>query len=89
MNILTSYQKYKSISFGNNIDQEKINSTRIIVIMGSLLYGLYTIIDLYGLPKETLMVLFPPRIVSFLYMIAILGFTFKRNFFLKNYNIIL
>ena len=86
MKIITSFLKYKSISFGNNIDKEKINSTRLIVILGSFLYGFYSIFDFYGLPTETLMIIFPPRIANFLLLVGIYAITYKEQFFLKFYN---
>lgn len=86
MKIINSFIKYKSVSFGNSIDKEKTNSTRLIVILGSFLYGLYSIIDFYGLPTETFMILFPPRLLNFLMFVSIFVITFKQQFFLKHYD---
>ncbi|WP_299880261.1 GGDEF domain-containing protein [uncultured Cocleimonas sp.] len=89
MNINTFKTKYKSISFGDNLADEKVNSTRVIVILGSLLYVLYSVMDYFGFSKDVLIQLYIPRAANLILYAFIYYLTYKREFFLEHYNNIL
>jgi len=75
-------------SFNKNLKPEKESSTRIIAVLGSLLFLIYTVIDSLGLPSDALSILVPVRILN----ISIIGFLFFltfKPFFQKQYNKIL
>lgn len=80
--------KNKAIIFDKNLKQEKVTSTRVIVILASLLYILHSIMDYFGIPNEDLIILVSTRIVNLVVYGIILLLTFKKSF-QKHYNKIL
>ncbi|WP_299872831.1 GGDEF domain-containing protein [uncultured Cocleimonas sp.] len=86
MKLISAISKYRVIPFGDNLKEEKTHSTRLVVLLGTLLYGLYSIIDFFGLSEEMLDALYPPRMANFLLYAAIFASTFKQEFFQKHYN---
>lgn len=67
-------------SFNKSTQEEKVNSTRVIVILGAILFIVYSIMDYFGLPKETLKVLYPTRALLIIILATIFVLTFKPVF---------
>ncbi len=72
-------------SFNKNIKDEKVNSTRIVVILGSLLFIIYSFMDFFVLPEETLYIIYTTRALNFVVMSLIFAATFKP-IFTEHYN---
>ena len=72
-------------SFNEHIKDEKVNSTRIVVTLGALLFIIYSFMDYFALPSETLYIIYSTRGVNLLVMALILSVTFKP-IFTEQYN---
>ena len=83
-----SNSKNKALIFDNNLKEEKKNSTRVIVVLATLLYIVHSIMDYFGLPKDALIVLFTSKLVNLIAFGTIFALTFK-DYFQQYYNKIL
>ncbi|MEB8431926.1 GGDEF domain-containing protein [Cocleimonas sp. KMM 6892] len=83
--ILTSKPtKEETASFNQSVLEEKVNSTRVIVILGALLFIVYTIMDKFGLPEETLETIYLAR-GTLLVVLAYIYYLTYQNIFQKYY----
>ncbi len=71
-------------SFSKDLEEEKQKSSRVISLLGALLFTIYTAIDVFALPKETLEIIVPLRIATISFLIMLFYITFKP-IFLKEY----
>ncbi|WP_299880264.1 GGDEF domain-containing protein [uncultured Cocleimonas sp.] len=84
MIITSKPSKEETASFNESIINEKVSSTRIIVILGALLFIVYTIMDKFGLPDETLETIYLAR-GSLLLVLAYIYFLTYKPIFIKYY----
>lgn len=75
-------------SFWNSFNDERINSTRIVMILGMLLFTVHCVYDYLGLSIEKFAIIFPVRVVGIFALFVIFCLTCKP-IFLKHYNKIL
>lgn len=68
--------------------KDKVFFTRAIIIAGILLYSLFSIVDFYSV-KEHLITMFTIRFVVVLFLLFMFYLTYKKEFFLKNYGLII
>ena len=80
--------KEQIFSFNDSLSEEKANSSRVIAALGALLFIIYSVLDYFGLPRETLEILYPVRAIYILILSILFYLTFKP-IFLKQYNKIL
>ena len=67
-------------SFNESLKEEKVKSTRVIVILGALVFILYSIMDFYALPKETFESVYPSRVIILIILTFVFFITFKSVF---------
>lgn len=85
MKIASTPTKEQTKLFHESLKEEKVNSSRVLGVLGGFLYIVFSIIDYFGLPKETLVIIYTTRAFALLVISAIFYLTFKP-IFLKHYN---
>ena len=85
MNLPPTPTKEEKVSFNESIREEKVNSSRVIVTLGALLIVIYTLLDSFGLPKDTLNVIYPVRGTILIILTTLFVLTFNEPFFNKHY----
>lgn len=88
MKIFPLPTKDQASVFNDSLKEEKANSTRVITSLGISLFVIYSIFDYFGLPRETLEIIIPVRIINITVIALIFYLTF-RPIFQKQYNKIL
>lgn len=77
--------KEQVFSFSNSLNEEKVNSSRVIAALGALLFILYSGLDYFGLPNEALEIIYPVRAI-YIGILATLFYLSFKPIFLKQYN---
>jgi len=72
-------------SFRNELKEEKAKSSKVISCLGALLFSIYTVMDLYGLPEEALNTIIPVRITIISMLVGLFVLT-NKPIFQKYYN---
>jgi len=75
----------KTNSFSDDLKDEKEYSSRVISLLATFLFVIYTIMDCFGLPKETLTAIIPVRIIAISIFLGFYFITYKP-IFQKQYN---
>lgn len=85
MKLLIKPTKEEVFSFNQSVKEEKINSTRVVVVLAILLMLVYTVMDSFGLPADRLKIIYPIRIALIVFLSFLFFLTYKTNFFTKHY----
>ncbi|WP_299872834.1 GGDEF domain-containing protein [uncultured Cocleimonas sp.] len=73
-------------SFNHSVLDEKVNSTRVILVLGVFFFLLYTYFNSQGLSKEKLAIIYPVRATILIVLTMLFVLTFKKELFSKHYN---
>ena len=72
-------------SFWESFNDERVNSTRVVIILGSILLVVHSVFDYFNLPTEKLPFIYSVRALGIFALLVIFYLSYKAVF-LKHYN---